>query len=234
MKKLLDYNNCPKRSACLIYHCLCADPSVQSLLQFIEFEKGETIYQQESPAVGCYVLCQGRMKLMRILPGGKRFLISVLGPGDLLGEESFFNGSYLDCAKALERSLVIFLAREKLLALLGRHPHLAVELAAALSRRCKALYNRIVETSWRQARERLVSLLLKLEKSNGALNKLSQADLAELLGLTRATVNENLRELERAGLIALAHRRVSLLNRMGLLQLVQAPARAAKKPAQPT
>lgn len=221
MKKLLDYSNCPNREACLIYHCLCADPSVESSLQMIEFEKGETIYQQGSPAVGCYVLCWGRIKLLRSLPSGKRFLISILGPGDLLGEESFFNGRYLDCAKTLERSLVIFIAREKLNTLLSSHPRLAVELAAMLSRRCKALYGRIVEASWSSARERLATLLLKL---NGELRGLSQAELAELLGMSRATVNENLRELERAGLIALAHRRVYLSNREGLLKLFQAPS----------
>jgi len=170
---------------------------------------------------------------MRSLPGGKRFLISVLGPGDLLGEEGFFNGSYIDCAKALERSLVIFLDREKLNSLLLRHPRLAVELVTALSRRCKALYDRIIEVSWSPAKERLVSLLLKLEKSNGMLTKLSQADLAELLGMTRATVNENLKELERAGLIALAHRRISLLDRKGLRSLLQVPARAPR-PNSPT
>ena len=234
MKKL-DDSSCPNREACLIYHCLYADPSVQSLLQLIEFEKGETLYQHGSPASGCYVLCRGRIKLLRSTPSGKRFLISILNCADLLGEESFFHGSYLGCAKAMERSLVIFIAREKLTTLLMRHPHLAMWLATVLSRRCKALYGRIVETSWNSARERLAALLLRLEQSNGSLTKLSQADLAELLGMARATVNEHLRGLERAGLIALAHRKVSLLNREGLLKLVQAPVRAsAKKPAPPT
>jgi CRP-like cAMP-binding protein len=158
-------------------------------------------------------------------------LISVLGSGELFGEESFFSQSYVNCAKALDRSLVIFIAREELIRLMEAHPHLSVELATTLSHRCTTLYDRIVEASRCSVKERLASLLLQVQESNGAatpITRLSQSDIADLLGITRATVNANLRELASAGLISLAHCRVSLRDRDGLRKILQSPPLAHK------
>ncbi|MBI3460229.1 cyclic nucleotide-binding domain-containing protein [Candidatus Acetothermia bacterium] len=116
--KQLDFNHCPFRDICFIHHSLYADSCIQTSLQMIEFERGETLFQQDSPAVGCYVLCRGQVKLLHSWPSGKRFLISILGPGDLIGEEGFFHPSYFDCAEALRRGVAVFITRDQLHTLL--------------------------------------------------------------------------------------------------------------------
>src|SRR5262245_64403241 len=49
------------------------------------FEKGELIFEQESPSDAFYAIASGRVKIFKMMPNGKDLILEVFGPGDPLG-----------------------------------------------------------------------------------------------------------------------------------------------------
>jgi len=75
-------------------------------------------------------------------------------------------------------------------------------------------------------RQRLASRLLLLARAIGqgemaATLRVSQHALAEMLGLTRKTVNGYLRAFERAGLVRLGYGEIELLDPRGLRRIAE-------------
>ena len=68
-------------------------------------------------------------------------------------------------------------------------------------------------------RERMISRLL-LMSGEGRAVPLSQATLAEMVGVTRKAVNGWLGELERRGLVALGYGRIEVRDRAGLERML--------------
>src|SRR5262249_28786333 len=49
------------------------------------YEKGELIFEQESPSDAFYAIASGRVKIFKMMPNGKDLILEVFGPGDPLG-----------------------------------------------------------------------------------------------------------------------------------------------------
>lgn len=203
------YEGCPYVETCLISRCVEADGACWRHLRMIELGEGETLFHQGSPVAGCYVLCRGRVKLA-YQRGMRTFVLEIIGPGQLLGEEAFCDGHYRTCAKTLERSTVVHLKGAQLRSLMQDHPEINLWLLETLARRCKAFYDRTVEVTQGQAKERLIRLLRTLEKTYGSAIPLSQAELAQMLGVGRDTINRCLQELERNGHLTAERRKIRL------------------------
>lgn len=68
-------------------------------------------------------------------------------------------------------------------------------------------------------REQLAQLLLAEERDGAVL--LPQETLAALLGARRPSVNKTLKDFEAGGLVALAYRRIRLLDHAGLERIAR-------------
>jgi CRP-like cAMP-binding protein len=61
-------------------------------------------------------------------------------------------------------------------------------------------------------------LLMMRDRSDGDALQITQSLLAEMLGVQRPTITNAARELQRAGLISLRRRQVTVINRKGLMK----------------
>lgn len=205
------YAECPFAHVCLIARCAEADGDCLEQLQMIDLREGDALFQRGSPAAGCYVLCRGRAKLT-YRQNGHTLCLDIVSPGQILGEEAFCDPLYRTSAEALEESSVVYLERSRLRGMLEAHPELNLWVLKTLSRRCKALHERAVASAYAQASERLVEWLRSLEDQYGSCIPLSQAELAQLMGVGRDTINRCLKELERQGAIQVSRRVVRLVD----------------------
>jgi CRP/FNR family transcriptional regulator len=192
--------------------------------------RGGTIFREGEPALGLFVITEGRVKLARLSPGGREQVLHVEGAGASLGEVPVFDGGgYVATAVALTEVRVLFVAREALFALCRRRPDVAMGIIAVLARRLRRFAALIADLALRDVTERLAAFLLaEAPRDGGAFELGTQDEIASRLGTVRELVSRSLARLAAAGLIARSGRRVRLLDPKGLRALADREIRAKR------
>lgn len=121
-----------------------------------------------------YIVLEGHLEIIKGLGTDEEKLLYVRGPGDFIGEMSFFLASGLRTASVRTRTPVTLLeiTREVFEALLHRFPGIAVEMARTLSRRLRDADNaRILEMRRRRRQaarvlSALQATLLRIHKDD--------------------------------------------------------------------
>ncbi len=213
---------------CVLLNIARADLSFQpeEFTQVLEFERGQTLFQEGASSYGYYFICAGRIKLAKRSLGGKRALLAILGPGDIIGSTP--QGRYQLYAEALATSRVGFIDRRDLDQLLARHPKLATALIEKLTGELSRLQERLYTTTQPSARAKVAHLLLELAADFGKASpdgilvdtELSRAELAEMTGLSRETVSLILSEFVAKGLITTQQRSIALCDQARLRDLL--------------
>jgi len=200
------------------------------LLRRIEYGKDEVIFQEGEPSFGFYLICRGRVKLAKRSSKGKRQILKLLGPGEILGEKTMFDQEvYTAYAKTLEPTSLYFIERGAFLDFLRRHPEVALNLIEKLSRELKGFQQRLLEVSYEGSIERLARLLLTVGESCGVPEgerlylglELSRAELAEMAGISTETAIRTLSRLRERGLIEIEGHKIYIRDREGLEELAE-------------
>ncbi len=203
---------------------------LQRLTRSVEYEADEAIFHEGAPAFGFFILCSGKAKLIKQGPGGKRQILKIIGPGELLGEENLFEGgTHTASARTLEPTRARFIKREDFLDFLKRYPNVALQLAEKIARELQSFQAKLIETAYESCRARLARLLLALAERYGTGENgreiqapISRTDLAEMAGISTETAIRTLGEFEERGLIALKRRKIVILD-PGRLEEIAAP-----------
>lgn len=205
------------------------DPAGQrelvNLMRSVEYGADEAIFHEGTPAFGFFIICSGKAKLIKQGPAGKRQILKIVGPGELLGEENLFDGgTHTASARTLEPTRARFLKREDFLDFLKRHPMIALQLAEKVARELQGFQAKLIETAYESCRARLARLLLVLAEKYGTVEgeiqaRISRTDLAEMAGISTETAIRTLGEFEERGLISLKRRKIAILDRAGLEEL---------------
>jgi CRP/FNR family transcriptional regulator len=194
-----------------------------------EVKRGERIYQSGDPSEHFFLVKRGVIKIAALGPSNREVLLSFRHPGDVFGELALLDDSPRDhLAKAHEDSLICALNRDVILRLARESPDVALRVLTMMGRRVKQFRSRIEQLSYKSAATRIARALIDLAEEHGVQDsrgtviafKLSQRDLADLVGLTRETVNVILHDLQRRKLLE-ADRRVIRILDIDRLRTVQ-------------
>ena len=186
------------------------------------FTRRSIIYFPGEPGEAVLLLTGGRVKIMALKPDGRETILTFVEPGELFGELALLDaGVRGEFAEAVEDTTVLAIPREELLWLMERRADIALRVTKLLGFRLRRVENRLKNVLFRSNRERIVSILLELLESHGSLAcgrweirlRLSHQELANLIGSTRESVTVTLGQLQRDGLIAVARRRITVLDR---------------------
>jgi CRP-like cAMP-binding protein len=171
---------------------------------------GATLLRQGEPVARPAVLLHGWAGATRTLTDGRRQVLDFLLPGSLIATQA---GLYdvSDCAVlALGPVTLAWLDREVWIGLHAETPRLAMALTWLQQREAAHLAERLASLGRRTARERLAHLLVELWvranaaglTAEGQLDlPVTQALLADALGLSAVHVNRSLQALRREGLL---------------------------------
>ena len=106
--------------------------------------KGSVLFAEGRPSRGIYVLCDGRAKLSICSETGKRLMLRIAGPGEVLGLGAVMSGTpYEISAELLDTSQVMFVRRKDLLRFLREHRELSIRVVQMLSQDLHAAYERV-------------------------------------------------------------------------------------------
>lgn len=183
------------------------------------FAEGAIIQQRGEEAGGFYLIESGSVTVGQFLASGDFRSFALFGPGDSWGELAMFarRPRVVD-AIARAPSLVRFIPTATLDRVLAGNPQVMRELLGALSSQLQEVLDVMAGIRRGSARPRVAAILATLTRdANTTANiAITQQELAELLGLTRATVNSVLGELEGAGIIARGYGTIRVLDRAAL------------------
>lgn len=203
---------------------------LRPLVRHIEFGNGRIIFEEGEPVFGVYLLSQGKVKLAKRSAGGRKQILKLVGPGEILGEEVLFHDqTYSAYARALERTGAHFVTVREFQDFLQDHPGVAIRLLERLSQEIKGFQDKLLEACYGSSLERIARLLLAIadrwgEAGDGGLYiglELSRAELAELAGVANETASRLLARLRRRGILALSGSKIYILDRARLEGLTE-------------
>ncbi len=171
-----------------------------------------------------YFIKSGRVRISRVTADNRAIAIAVLGPGDVFGEEALFGQvNRTTNASCMEESYVCTSRADKLFELISTRPAFAMNFARYSSQRQGEAISAIEDIAFLTVPERLLRLLERLASEFGIAGplgieidvRLTQADLAALIGSTRETVSLELSNLIRKGRLRIARGRFILSDSSG-------------------
>jgi CRP/FNR family transcriptional regulator len=160
------------------------------------FNRGEVIFEQDSPSDALYAIASGRVKIFKMMPSGKDVILEVFGPGDPLGAVAVYIGRpFPASASALEDTTCVVIPRVDFFRLLEQHPSLVRGLLLGMTTRLVELTNRLAELSGGRIEPRFARLFIKLADQMGRSERggiliplaLSRQELADMTGTTIET-----------------------------------------------
>lgn len=129
---------------------LFCDLPAEALLAFdniksvFKVPRGEILFQEGRLPRGIFVLCEGRAKLSVCSETGKRLMLRVAGPGEVLGLSATMSGKpYEITAEALDNVQIAFIKRKDLLKFLRDHREACLQVVHLLSQDLHVAFDRV-------------------------------------------------------------------------------------------
>lgn len=171
------------------------------------------------------VIVSGRVELTRTTAAGRRFVVSYLGPGQVIGvAPALDRGGAIHDSIAREPVRVLTVHGDDLRIAIDADRGLRWRVIDLLVRRSRQLHETLSDASVMPLPVRLARMLLSLRppREDGAL-RLSQEALACMLGVPRQRVNRVLKSLERDGVLRVAYRCIVVVDAAALKARAEEP-----------
>jgi CRP-like cAMP-binding protein len=190
-------------------------------------QQHEILFVAGSRATNVFAVATGTLRVFTSGPGGTEPTLALLSPGDLVGELGVLDDVPRSTSVgALRRSDVVEVPARAFRDAYDHDPGIPRRLVALLSERMRSLNDGFTDLASLDLGGRLAKyLVVEAEQTGRDTFKLSltQAELGQLLGGARQTVNQVMQSLERAGLVEVSGRTVRVLDREGLRQRALTP-----------
>jgi CRP-like cAMP-binding protein len=184
------------------------------------YRHGEVVVGQ-GQAVGCLrLVVSGAIRLSTVVPSGREVVVGLLGPGEVFGELVLLGGgpSPVEARALGTETAIVALPLEALQEVVRRTPACAEELLRLVASRLHRTAGALEEALAHDVPTRVSLRLRDLARSHGTAAaggvrlppRLTQEELARMVGATRESVNRTLSELSARGLVRVEDRRYVL------------------------
>jgi CRP/FNR family transcriptional regulator, cyclic AMP receptor protein len=168
-------------------------------------ERGQCVFTQDEPGDRMYVLADGAVKLFVASRDGGIVELVRHRPPATFGEVALLDGGPRSAsAEAVERSTLLVVTRTELLHLLRAEDQVAEALLSTLGAMVRRTTRQVSDLVFLDLQGRIARRLLALATEGDGLprtRRVTQAELASMVGGARQTVNQALRSLESRGYI---------------------------------
>jgi CRP-like cAMP-binding protein len=192
------------------------------LLRRRNLKKGDVLFRKGDEGTALYIIIKGRMKITVPSKLGDEITLAILSQGDFFGEMALLDSLPRSAdATAVEETLLYVLNRSDFLSFLIHNENAVRSILYALSSRLRKTDDFLTEVCFLNISARLARRLLEMSESLIHENKpgssmelkLTQKDLASLLGTTRETINRELKILRDRGIVSTSRNLITIHNR---------------------
>ena len=177
--------------------------------QILAHKPGGQIFTQGGSADSIFYLQTGRAKLTVVSASGKEATITLLGPGDFVGEEAMVGsgGMRMASATAVTACTTLKIVRDEMIRVMHEQHTFSDVFVKFLLGRSMRTQADLVDQLFNSSEKRLARILLlmaefgKPGEPEMLIPKISQEALAEMIGTTRSRVSFFMNRFRKLGFI---------------------------------
>ena len=197
------------------------------------FQDGDLICARGEPPEQWIACAKGAVRVSSTTLTGKQITLTYVEPGIWFGDVAIFDGERrTHDAYAHGATTILCVARADFHKILHAHPELYEALLKLQARRIRLLFGQVEDLNTLPLRARLAKQLSHLVRSYGVPSlsaddevritlQLAQEELAQLLGASRQRVNQELKTMEREGIIRIESAGLVVCDRQALMAIGQ-------------
>ena len=175
------------------------------------YNAGETVFFMGSPGNQMMALLSGTIRIRIPAPEGRELFLATIHPGEIFGELAVFDENERSADAIAESACALaILERNDILTFFERNPAVWPRLVKILAQRLRRTDQAFAEVALLELPVRLAKAILRAERAN---NRLSQRELADMVGCSRESVNKCLRNWRHDGIIQISQGSIIILNR---------------------
>ena len=184
-------------------------------------DRGELILLEDEPTQTVYFVVTGVVKAFKTSAEGKEQILCILRPGDSFNDVSVFDGGPNPVsAIAMSRVRLYGISKADMETMLREHPGIALNIIKVLAGKVRHFVSLVEDLSFRHVTGRVAKLLLEYAtngseegKGKSPRPRLTQQDMAAMVGTAREVVGRSLKALEEEGAIRMERHRIAIVNR---------------------
>ena len=173
--------------------------------------KKGTLFIEGDPCKGLYIVKSGQIRVFKSSADGREQVLLIANPGDSLNDVPTFDGGpNAASGSAVDSSVIYLIPKELLLSLLKDSP-MALAIIKLFASRLRRMTMLVEDLSFRSVVSRLAKILLDLavsEEQPSLIRRLTQDEMAAMVGTVRDVVSRALRTLDREGAISIQGHRI--------------------------
>ncbi|BAM88409.1 putative transcriptional regulator with a cAMP binding domain, Crp family [Bradyrhizobium oligotrophicum S58] len=191
-------------------------------------KRGATIFSKGDPGSSLYAVISGTVKISVSSPDGRNAILNLISAGEIFGEVAVLDGRERTAdATANTNCEILVIDRREFLPFVKSQPVLAMKFIELLCDRLRWTSDQVEQVILQDLPRRLASALLgltekrKLDPSSRTI-AITQQEISEMVGMTRESINKQLRAWAARDWVRLEHGAIVLLNPEPLRGLAEA------------
>ena len=173
-----------------------------------EYPPNRKIFSQGDLGVAIFFIQKGKVRLTVVSKQGKEAIIGMLSPGDFLGESCLTGHTrHSASAETVAPSSILRIERHEMVRTLEKEAALSVLFISYLLSRNQRIEADLVDQLFNSTEKRLARVLLIMSghgnkpKASRVIPRVSQVNLAQMVGVSRERANLYMNKFKRLGFI---------------------------------
>ena len=191
-------------------------------------KRGATIFSKGDPGNSLYAVITGTVKISISSPDGRNAILNLIGAGELFGEMAVLDGQDRSADATANTNCEIYVIdRRDFLPFVRSQPALSMKFIELLCARIRWTSDQVEQVILQDLPGRVASALLgltekrKLEPESRTI-AITQQEISEMVGMTRESINKQLRAWAARNWVRLEHGAIVVLDAASLRELVEA------------
>src|SRR6202012_6222298 len=191
-------------------------------------KRGAAIFSKGDPGPSLFAVISGTVKISISSADGRSAIFNLIGEGEIFGEIALLDGlARTTDATANTNCEVLVLDRREFLPFMRNQPALAMKFIELLCMRLRWTSDQLEQVILQNLPGRLPSEPIRLPENHklapaGRTVAVTQQEISEMVGMTRESINKQLRIWAARNWVRLEHGAIVVLNTEALRALVEA------------
>ena len=217
-------------------HPYFADLEAEAFEQLCRYAKhttlkrGTPIFAKGDPPTSLFAVISGTVKISISSPDGRNAILNLIGPGEIFGEIALLDGQVRSTDATANTNCEMFtIDRREFVPFVRSQPTVAMKFIELLCTRLRRTSDQVEQVILQDLPGRLASALLRLTERSRLTEgertiAITQQEISEMVGMTRESINKQLRAWAARGWVRLEHGSIIVLKPEPLQTLIEAGA----------
>ena len=178
------------------------------------YRKSTVLIEKGDETTSLYVIVSGKVKVFVADDTGKEIVLNTQEAGEHFGELALLGDTRRTASvMTVEDSKFLVITKKSFLQCLSSHPNIALNLIRALVERVRALTDNVSNLALRDVYGRLTAALMENAKEEAGkliTDRLTQQEIASLVGSSREMVSRIFKDLKAGGYISVEGKRITI------------------------